>query len=127
MIIVFNVPGKVVPKARPRVTRVGHTYTPQRTRDYEDHIVGCYLEKYPGGETMPGRLTLMLTHQAGKNKDGSIPKRPTDLDNVVKIVMDALEGILYESDSHFDRIHAVRYWVDYGKDHLFIRILRDKP
>lgn len=34
MILEFTVPGQPIPKARPRVTRRGITFTPKSTLDY---------------------------------------------------------------------------------------------
>ena len=39
----FVVPASPVPKARPRVTRFGHTYTPQKTTDQENKIREAFL------------------------------------------------------------------------------------
>jgi len=36
--ITFAIPGKPVPKGRPRVTRSGRVYTPKATRDYESLV-----------------------------------------------------------------------------------------
>ena len=39
MKVTFTVPGIPVGKGRPRFMKNGHTYTPQKTRDYEDKVV----------------------------------------------------------------------------------------
>lgn len=39
MKIEFTVPGAPVGKGRPRFMKNGHTYTPQKTRDYEGKVV----------------------------------------------------------------------------------------
>ena len=39
----FVVSGPPVPKARPRVTRFGYTYTPQKTTDQENKIREAFL------------------------------------------------------------------------------------
>ena len=42
MRVEFTVPGIPVGKGRPRFMKNGHTYTPQKTRDYEDKVVQCW-------------------------------------------------------------------------------------
>lgn len=42
MKVEFTVPGIPVGKGRPRFMKNGHTYTPQKTRDYEGKVVQCW-------------------------------------------------------------------------------------
>lgn len=37
------------------------------------------------------------------------PAKRGDLDNYLKIMLDALEGVLYENDNQITEIHAFRY------------------
>ena len=42
MKVEFTVPGIPVGKGRPRFMKNGHTYTPQKTREYENKVVLCW-------------------------------------------------------------------------------------
>lgn len=98
--IVIIVPGEPVPKARARVPHGGHAFTPQRTKDYETHIGECSLGP---------RLAAVVT---GRWPDAAhewsvvvrVFEEPRatahrgDLDNYEKIVLDALQGIIWEND-----------------------------
>ena len=42
MKVTFTVPGIPVGKGRPRFMKNGHTYTPQKTREYENKVVQCW-------------------------------------------------------------------------------------
>jgi Holliday junction resolvase RusA-like endonuclease len=89
----FTVPGAPVPKARPRVTKTGHTYTPKRTKDYEDEVAGCFIEAYQGARpAFPNQDVGLhvLVYESGK--------RYADVDNYLKIVSDALNGLAYTDD-----------------------------
>lgn len=92
--ISFTLDGDPIPKGRPRSGR-GHTFTPTRTRDAETAIrnyVTTELDLTPFD--VPVRVALVFycrTH------------RRTDLDNLEKLVCDALNGIAY-TDDHL--IHA---------------------
>ena len=126
--IYFVVYGKPQGKARPRLTRDGHAYTPKSTRMYETHIrntfrretLGAYdlTPAFPAGT--PVRLTVRVFHAMPASAsrirkqemlDGTAPcTRKPDLDNVLKVVADALNGWAYEDDSQLTHIRASRAW-----------------
>jgi crossover junction endodeoxyribonuclease rusA family protein len=51
-------------------------------------------------------LTVQLIPKA--NKDGSASKVCLDLDNCLKVCLDALQGAAYENDNQVEEIHAKR-------------------
>lgn len=51
-------------------------------------------------------LTVQLIPKA--NKDGSASKVCLDLDNCLKVCLDALQGVAYENDNQVEEIHAKR-------------------
>lgn len=87
----FQVMGKPVPKARPRVGPNGNVYTPKETEAYEEKV-GLYARaaKVPLVKR-PRRVALQLA---------VFLKNPLvgDADNYVKSVMDGLNGVAYEDD-----------------------------
>ena len=52
MTVCFTVPGKPQGKGRPRFTRSGHTYTPDRTAAYEERVKLAYRQA--GGGKLNG-------------------------------------------------------------------------
>lgn len=96
MKLAFTIPGKPVPKGRPRVVRRGarsFTYTPKRTREYERavHYTARGAVHYGGwrlGETRPVALTLRV-YGARAN---------ADMDNVSKALCDGMEGVVFAND-----------------------------
>jgi Holliday junction resolvase RusA-like endonuclease len=127
--IVFSVMGKPVPKARARVTRSGHAYTPAKTKDYERLVQDVAIiemkklvDADPDYNLYSGPLVMMLAvympvpKSWSKSKTemalaGAIaPTSKPDLDNVVKSVSDALNKICYVDDSQIvDLIVSKRY------------------
>jgi Holliday junction resolvase RusA-like endonuclease len=114
-----------VPKARARVVRNKKTgaifsYTPSKTVEAEEKIKYEYIsqkgEKYFNGEA------LMLEVVFGLPKPKSIPKRfkrmnlvhnkKPDLDNLLKLLKDALRGIAYRDDSQIWHIKAIKVYTD---------------
>ena len=89
------IPGKPQGKARPRFSAAGgkvRTYTPQKTKDYEELIAWEY--KRQGGLKYSGEIELTI--YADFTAD---PKRKPDADNIAKVVMDALNGVAYADDA----------------------------
>ena len=100
----LDVPGVPVPKGRPRMTRGGHVYTPQKTREYEERLrmstrvfmlgrkptalpcivhVGVFFE--------PPR-SLSKNKRAELFDTGGFHAIKPDLDNVVKAALDGICG-----------------------------------
>lgn len=122
----FKVPGRLAGKGRPRATVIGgkaRMYTPAATASAEDRVreawraEGCpYLgegalsievrlyEQRPAGHfTSKGALSA-----AGKRK--LYPAHKPDLDNVLKLVGDALNGCAWRDDSQFVSARILRQW-----------------
>lgn len=114
----FTIQGKPKGKDRPRFYK-GHAYTPPETKKYEGLVRWAYHAangyKYGGGVAIvidayfkpPARTTKAMLQ---KMLDCELrPKRKPDLDNVAKIIMDALNGIAYDDDSQVVEL-TVRKW-----------------
>ena len=109
--VVFHVPGKPVPKARPRVTKKGYAYTPRTTQVFEQAVKLAWRKSratHPFPEGVP--LSMEITFNFAPPKSWSKKRRaeviekgmcPTcrpDLDNLMKGVADALNGLAYKDD-----------------------------
>ena len=108
----FTIPGEPVGKGRPRFSRQGSfvmAYTPGKTVSYEN-LIKVEYERQSGfsfGEREIGlRVTayFSIPKSASKvkrrqMKDGEIrPAKKPDIDNVCKVVADALNGVAYNDD-----------------------------
>lgn len=114
----FSVPG-VQGKAWPRFARQGmhvQTYTPDKTRAYEQAVELAYAAA--GGRLIDGPVALQLTayqalpkratkaQRAAAVRGEIYPIRKPDLDNIIKIVLDALNGSAYTDDKQVVRLDA---------------------
>lgn len=125
MIYSFVVPGKPQGKARPRFdSRRKVTYTPQKTKDYEELVRNSYLSCFMGMPPLKGALSaeiivfFPIPKSAQKLKRESMKNgkiKPTvkpDLDNIIKAVLDALNGYAYEDDATVVKIRAEKRYSD---------------
>jgi crossover junction endodeoxyribonuclease RusA len=97
-IVAFEVLGEPVPKGRPRVTKTGRAYTPKRTLEAEAMVQGYFREKYPGAVTslyQEFRVELTFFRKS---------RRKTDLDNLGKLVLDALNKLVWEDDHQITKL-----------------------
>lgn len=102
----FEVLGKVRGKGRPRFTRSGRPYTPKATRDYEVAIRKAFENAHgrpPEPFSGPISVCIMTYRQLPKSTPKSVISEPDmhkpDIDNVAKIVLDALNGVAWWDDA----------------------------
>jgi Holliday junction resolvase RusA-like endonuclease len=120
-VIEFAVPGKPFAKQRPRFSRYsGTAYTPKATGEAESYIRECFYKSIDMGfikYRSPVHVSLTACYEVPKsaskaNKElmlsgKTLPdKRNGDLDNIIKLYLDALNGCAYEDDCQVVSIHA---------------------
>ncbi len=109
MSVRFVVPGRPVPKQRPRVYSHGRrvqVYTPPETREYEETVGWCARPRFAQPLRGPVRLRVRVYFRDGR---GRVP----DLSNCVKSIEDGLNGIAYVDDS---QVRAIEAWLKIEDD-----------
>lgn len=119
----FEVPGEIVGKERPRVNMyTGRVYTPGKTKDYEFLIQQYFKMKYPRYEMLEGRLSiniiayLKIPKSTSKAKVEEMlenkisPTKKPDIDNIIKIVLDALNKMAFRDDSQVTKIEVEKIY-----------------
>lgn len=105
---IFTLAGPVVGKGRPRIApgRRG-MYSPRKTREYEKAIQQAYRGMNPGAPPLTGPVKLTISARVTRpnRPRHNYPPRP-DLDNIVKVVCDALNGLAWKDDSQIVVIAA---------------------
>lgn len=129
----FEVPGKIRGKARPKVnTYTLRAYTPQETKDYEELIQQYFIIKYPKYIPFEGRVFVKITacfpipkNSSKKNlglmlENSISPTKKPDIDNIVKIVLDALNKIAFKDDNQITKLEVDKI---YGaKEKIVIKV-----
>lgn len=118
MKVVIPMPPKS--KGRPRFSR-GHAYTPKETREYEEavRIIAKSVIKTPFTTAL--RLTINFYLGVPKSwtktkkreaLNGEVrPESKPDIDNLIKAIMDALNGgIGYNDDKQIVELHAYEWY-----------------
>lgn len=129
----IEVIGDIKGKARPRVnTYTGKTYTPTDTKDYENLIKQYFKIKYPKYEPLEGRLSVKIIayFKIPKNttkkelnliSEGLLsPTKKPDIDNIVKIILDALNKMAFKDDNQITKLDVQK---EYGEEEkIYIKI-----
>lgn len=117
------IPGKPLGKQRPRVLKNGITYTPKETVNYETLIKELYIiqhfrKQLEGPIKMHIRAYFSIPKGVSKRKKeemiaGKIrPVKKPDIDNIIKIIADALNGLAYRDDNQIVECTIEKYFSD---------------
>lgn len=111
--------GKPQPKERPRVYK-GHGITPTRTRNYEAKIAAEWRAKYPKpleGDVrvwitfyMPTPISWSKTKKERAERGIIRPSVRPDIDNLVKIILDGLNGVAFMDDKQVVELTTAKYY-----------------
>lgn len=144
-IVQLTILGEPMGKQRPRYSSYGgfvRTYTPQKTINYESLIAHEYNEKY--GKLMFDRdepikayitayfgLTKADFGKKGLNKSGRekmqgvYSTKHLDIDNVIKIVLDALNSICFVDDKQVVAVESSKvYTLETPRVEIILESLR---
>lgn len=125
MIRRFTVPGEPVGKGRPRVTVRGghaHGYTPAKTAQYERAVRQAYNLSYCGADALTTPVELQITaympipeswprsKKAAALAEVIKPTVKPDIDNIGKVICDALNGIAYQDDKQITALKVKKLY-----------------
>lgn len=122
--IEFEILGKPIGKARPRVSRWG-AYTPTKTVNYENFIKLCFIEKYKNFIPLETNLKVYIkaifevpqSYSNKKKKEliGKPHNKKPDIDNVSKSILDALNKIAFKDDNLVTKLEVEKIYGEQAK------------
>ena len=127
MQIMFTIYGEPVAKGRPRFAKRGNyiqTYTPVKTKTYEDEVRLLATKAKGSGSTLEGSVSVFIyisfsvpqsyskrKREACLSGEEKHTKKP-DLDNVAKAVIDGMNGIIFKDDSQITSLHVTKVYAE---------------
>ena len=133
----FTVKGNPFGKERPKFAKRGNfvqTYTPKNTLQHEKEVAAVYMEaakgrKFEKGKPLDIRIIAYypIPKSTSKKKQREMLEhrlRPTvkpDLDNVAKLVYDALNGVAWYDDNAIVDTQVRKFYSDTPRVDVFIR------
>lgn len=117
--------GDITGKARPRMnTYTGIAYTPTKTKFYEYLVKKAFQDKYGGIDLIPGDIAVKVTivayfevPKSTSNKKAQQmlnhlirPTKKPDIDNITKIVLDAMNKFVIYDDTQVVELDVKKYY-----------------
>lgn len=127
MRVEFDIPGELRGKQRPRATRKGRIYTPAETRNAEAFIRLLAAEAMGDLGPLEGPVSLTVNIKVGiplsfskKMRAGALsgqvlPAKKPDIDNCVKSLCDAMNGIVFVDDKQITLLVAEKTYGEVAK------------
>jgi len=127
--IELEVSGQPQGKGRPRFTKTGHAYTPEKTREYEKRIFAAAWKAAKDNkiDITESFVSVEITAFMDIPQSWSKLKRleaeygaiqhtiKPDLDNIIKAALDGCEGAIYVSDKQVTSIRAKKRYCNPDK------------
>ncbi len=133
MIYEFEMIGSIVGKARPRMnTRTGKAYTPTNTKNYEYFLRQWFIREYPNFKPLENRVKVSITayfeipKSTSKKKETEMlaenisPTKKPDIDNIIKIVLDAMNKFAFKDDTQVTKIEVEKKYAETPK--IYVKI-----
>jgi len=129
----FKIYGEPVAKGRPRFTKQGRTYTPAKTKKYEDEV--RMMAKAAMGSSEPLEtpvsvfihITLPIPLSYSKKRSEEClsgferPTKRPDLTNIIKSIEDGMNGIVYKDDSQIVSLHSTKVYGTIGLVEVLVK------
>ena len=120
----IEVTGQPQGKGRPRFTRQGRAYTPEKTREYETRIHSAAWQKMhelkldPTSKFCHVEIVAFMEIPKSWSKvkkleaeyGAILPTTKPDIDNIIKSALDGCEGVVYYSDNQVTSINAKKVY-----------------
>lgn len=134
--VTYLVEGNPVGKGRPKFARRGNfvsTYTPTKTRDYEDLIKEAANKAM--GSTAPLETPMAVaiyitvpipSSYSKKRREACLsgserPIKKPDIDNIAKCFLDAMNGVVYWDDTQVLTLHVTKVYGTVGMVEVMVR------
>ena len=134
--VTYLVEGNPVGKGRPKFARRGNfvsTYTPTKTRDYEDLIKEAARKAMGSNELLETPVTVAIyitvpipSSYSKKRTEACLsgferPIKKPDIDNVAKCFLDAMNEIVYKDDTQVLTLHITKVYGTIGMVEVMVK------
>lgn len=135
----ITIPGAPTAKGRPRFSRKsGRAFTPARTQQAEDTLAGRALVELAGVRdrlpllgalrleaifVMPIAASWSKKKQEQARRGDLHPTGRPDVDNLVKLATDALNGVVWRDDSQLVEVRTTKRYGDVPSTRLVVDVV----
>ena len=116
----LEIPESITGKQRPRMnTYTGKAYTPVKTKNYEYLVRQLFVYKYPKFVPFEKEIKINIiayfeVPKVSKRKEAEMlagkirPTKKPDIDNITKIILDALNKFAYKDDAQIVEAEIIK-------------------
>lgn len=130
----FTIPGRVKGKGRPKFARRGnfvHAYTPADTANCEAMVRSLASLAMGGKKPFAGPLLLDITVTLNTPASWSKKAKASafyatgkpDVDNQIKLIADAMNGVVYQDDKQISDVMFRRRYNDHAGESVEVKIM----
>ena len=124
------------PLRRPRVCRINGrsiTYTPRQTAEYENQIKSIYskVANFKFERCVPLEIAILALFAPPKSVSKKVralmlsgkilPTKRPDGDNIIKVVLDALNGVAFHDDGQICKIYFKKMYAETPEVRVLIK------
>jgi len=116
-----------IPCPRPRVTRKGWAYFPKKYSGWKrdaDSLISETMKSFGFSQPLAGELEVNACFYARRPKTTKLPFPKPDIDNYLKALLDAGNGIAWADDSQVSVVRASKVWAQPNEDGYIEVIVR---
>lgn len=141
--LLIMIPGEPCAQGRPRFSTAGgfvKAYDPDKSRNYKAYVKMCAIKSMQeqGWTLTEKALSIEIrafmsipSSKSKKFKQAAIvgierPTKKPDVDNVFKILTDALSGIAYKDDKQIVSAFISKYYADEPRVDIFIKAVQNE-
>ena len=127
--------GECIAKGRPRFTKSGRAYTPQKTKQYErlvrTVIVAQRLKPLDGPLQVEITVYRKIPQSFSKKKRAEaiagvvLPVTKPDIDNYVKSLLDASNGLLFPDDNAVVDLRARKVYAEQEGARIVVKQIKE--
>ena len=135
--LMFEILGSPIGQGRPKFSTInGHAkaYDPEKSRNYKAYVrmLATQAMKENDFEMITGSCAIKIwayfdipKSKSKKFKEAALEakERPTkkpDADNIVKAILDALNGLVYKDDSCIVELSCIKYYSDVPRVEVYV-------
>ena len=135
--LMFEIPGSPIGQGRPKFSTINgyaKAYDPEKSRNYKAYVkmLATQAMKENDFEMITGPCAIQIfaffdvpKSKSKKFKEAALEgkERPTkkpDADNIVKAILDALNGLIYKDDSCIVDLHCIKYYSDVPRVEVYV-------
>ena len=120
--------GEPAAKGRPRMTKKGGAYTPRKTREAEARMKGAIRRQWrkePLNGPVGVKVVLYFKRPASVARKVQYRAKKPDIDNCLKSVLDAMNGICFADDKQVVSIAAVKMYGEFPRTEIMVERVSD--